>query len=169
MKRKQADRILLYLSIGAYAVMSISFMLMPIDAIGRTPGVLFWGGLLLGILFQLISETRRRRFLSRCRINPKKMQNPRNGLFTFSSNKYTKVADWILLVSLVCTILLFLITRGTGYLCFVFISISTMAFCMHCIFNGKIFFYVRNQSKILHLLEQKRVRTFNKGEGKNEK
>ena len=169
MTRKQMDQLLLCLSIGSFAVMSISFLLMPIDAMGGAPGVLFWGGLLLGILFQITLETRRRSFFAKYRVNPKKMQKPRNGFLTFSSNKYAKVADRILLVSVVCTILAFLITRGTGYLCFVFISISIMALCMHCILNGRIFFHVMNQTKVQQVLEQKKVRTFSKGEVKYEK
>ena len=169
MTRKQMDRLLLCLSIVFFAVMSISFLLMPIDAMGGAPGVLFWGGFLLGILFQIILETRRRSFFAKYRVNPKKMQKPRNGFLTFSSNKYAKVVDRILLVSVVCTILAFLITRGTGYLCFVFISISIMALCLHCIFNGRIFFHIMYQTKVRQVLEQKKVRTFNKGEGKHEK
>lgn len=169
MTRKQMDTLLLCLSVGSFAVMSISFLLMPIDAIGRTPGVLFWGGLLLGTFFQIALEARRRSFFARYHVNPKKMQKPRNGLLTFSSNKYAKLIDRILLVSVVCTVLTFLITKGTGYMCFVFISISVMALCMHCILNGRIFFHVMNQTKVQQVLEQKKVRTFSKGEGKYEK
>ena len=65
MTRKQMDRLLLCLSIGSFAVMSISFLLMPIDAMGGAPGVLFWGGLLLGILFQITLETRWRSFFAK--------------------------------------------------------------------------------------------------------
>lgn len=169
MTKKQTDKLLLCLSIGAFALMSISFLLMPIDEIGRTPGALFWVGLLLGILFQVILETRRRSFFAKYRVNPRKMQKPRNGLLTFSSNKYAKVVDRILVVSMVCTFLAFIITKGTGYVCFVFISISIMALCMHCILNGRIFFHVMNQTKVQQVLEQKKVRTFSKGEGKYEK
>lgn len=169
MTRKQTDRLLLCLSIGSFAIMSISFLLMPIDAIGTIPGVLFWGGLLLGMLFQITLETRRRSFFAKYRVNPKKMQKPRNGFLTFSSNKYAKIVDRILPVSVVCTVLAFLLTRGTGYICFAFIAITIMTLCMHCILNGRIFFHVMNQTKVQQVLEQKKVRTINKGEGKYEK
>lgn len=169
MTRKQTDRLLLWLSVISFATMSISFLLMPIDATGTVPGVLFWGGLLLGVLFQITIETRRRSFFAKYRVNPKKMQKPRNGLLTFSSNKYAKMVDCILPVSIVCTILAFLLTRGTGYICFAFIAITSMALCMHCILNGRNFFHVMNQTKVQRVLEQKKVRTFIKGEGKYEK
>ncbi len=166
MKRKQTDRAFLIVSICGFALMSISFLLMPLENMSILPGSLFWGGLILGVAFQIALEARRRVFFARYNVNRKKMQRPRNGLLSFGSNKIAKTADITLAVSVVATILAFLLTRGTGYICYICIAVSLLSFCLHCILNGRNYFHANNQDRVRQVLENKEEITSKKGEGK---
>lgn len=165
MNRSKADKLLLKLSIGAFFLMSSSFLLMPFDFLKIAAGILFWFGLALGALLQFILEARRRSFFAQYRVKRQKIQKPQNGLLSFGANRYAFIVDCMLLICILCLIAAFLLTRGTSIFCYIFISLTAFSFCMHCILNGRIYFYVNNQVKIRHALESKKVRTFRKGAG----
>lgn len=165
MKNMRKDRIILTISIICFFLMSISFVLMPFERMRILPGALFWGGLTVGIILQIVLEVRRRLFFTKYNAKREKMQKPRNGLLTFGSNRPAIIADTTMGISLVATILTFIITKGTGFLCYVFIATTLFAFCLHCILNGRIYFHAKNQIKIRQMLEQKMGNAQNKGEG----
>lgn len=169
MKQSKVDRLLLGASIGGFAVLAISFLLMPVEELGFVPGILFWGGLIIGAALQIMLETRRRSLFAKYNVNRKTMQKPRNGLLSFASNRIAAIGDGLLAVSAVVTVAAFILTKGTGYLCYAGLSMLVFFFCMHCIFNGRNYIYVKNQTKIRQVLEQKKANSSNKGEGKNEK
>lgn len=162
MSRKQIDTLLLGLSIGAFGIMSISFLLMPMEQISILAGGIFWLALLTGLILQVILEIRRRDFFARYRVRRQQMQRKRNGLLTFGANRIARMADTVLALSVICLILAFWLTRGTSYLCYILIAITAFSLCMHCVFNGRIYFHVINQTKIQRALEKKKVRTFRK-------
>lgn len=162
MSRKQVDTLLLRFSIGAFLAMSVSFLMMPIEAVSILAGGLFWFGLLIGLVLQTILEIRRREFFARYRVRRQKMQRPRTGLLTFCANRNATIADSTLVISVICLTLAFWLTRGTSYLCYILIAIATFSLCMHCVLNGRIYFHVINQTKIQRALEKKKVRTFRK-------
>lgn len=168
MKQNKADRFLLGISIGGFAILAISFMLMPVEGLGFVPGILFWVGLLTGVVLQIVLEARRNSLFAKYNVKRETMQKARNGLLSFRSNSLAAIADVILIISAVATILTFILTKGTGYLCYVCLSALVFSFCMHCILNGRIYIFVKNQSKVRQVLEQKKANTINKGEGKNE-
>lgn len=149
--------------------MSISFMLMPMETLRMASGLLFWGGLITGVGFQIILEARRRAFFAQYNVKRGKMQKPRNGFLTFGSNRIAMITDNFLVVSVVATILVFLFTKGYGYICYVCITVLLYSFCMHCIFNGRNYFHVNNQNKVRQVLEQKKANSLDKGEGDNDK
>ena len=158
MKNNQTDRILLAISICGYVLLSGSFLLMPLENAGMLPGLLFWGGLLTGAALQVVLEARRRAFFKQYNVKREKMQKPRNGLLSFGSNRWAYVADTAMIVSLVGTALAFILTKGTGMLCYGFVAATVLSFCLHCILNGRIFFHANNQNKIRQVLEQKSIR-----------
>ena len=166
MKQNKADRLLLGISIGGFVVLAISFMLMPVEGLGFVPGILFWGGLLTGVVLQIVLETRRSSLFARYNVKREQMQKARNGLMSFGSNRLASVADGCMIVSVVATILAFILTKGTGYLCYVCLSVLVFSFCMHCILNGRIYIFVKNQNKVRQVLEQKKANSMKKGEGK---
>lgn len=162
MNRKQIDSLLLRWSISGFGIMSVSFLLMPIEGISMLAGGMFWIGLLMGLVLQVVLEMRRRDFLARHRIKRQRMQRTHNGLLTFGANKVAIIADGVLVVSTICLALSFWLTRGTSYLCYILIALVVFSLCMHCVFNGRIYFHVINQTKIQQTLEKKKVRTFRK-------
>lgn len=168
MKASQADRILLGCAMAGFSVLSLSFWLIPLEALGILPGLLFWIGLAAGAASLIFLEIRRRSFFASYRVNRKKMQKPRCGLLTFGSNPEARVADAAMLISIPATLLVMLITHGIGYGCYLCIAVATLAVSLHSIFNGRIYFHVKNQKKIRHVLEKKKASIMGKGEGKNE-
>lgn len=169
MKQRQIDRILLGISVGCFLLMSASFLLMPIESITIIPGLLFWVGLILGIGLQIVLEVRRRAFFKSYAVKREKMQKPRNGLLTFGSNTAAMIIDRAMILSFVAMVLTFILTKGYGYVCYVFIATTILAFCMHCILNGRIYFHAKNQLKVRQVLEQKKANSLEKGEGDNDK
>lgn len=166
MRQNKTDRLLLGISIGGFTVLAISFMLMPVEGVGFLPGILFWAGLLTGVVLQIVLETRRNSLFAKYNVKRETMQKARNGLLSFKSNSLAAVADAFLIISVVATILAFILTKGTGYLCYVCLSALVLSFCMHCILNGRIYVFVKNQNKIRQVLEQKKANSMNKGGGK---
>ena len=162
MKNSNIDRMLLGVSIVGYLAMSASFMLMPVEALGIVPGIVFWAGLLIGTGMQMLLEKRRRAFFAAYGIGREKVQKPRNGLLTFASNKAAMIADGAFVCSMIAAILAFVLTKGAGYICYVCITAAASSFCLHCIFNGRIYFHINNQSKVRQALEQMKA---SKGEG----
>lgn len=165
MRNNRTDIILLVISLCGFSFMSFSFVLMPFEGIGNLPGALFWGGLLFGCAFQIVLERRRRTFFRKYNVKREKMQKPRNGLLSFGSNKKARIADNAMVISLIVTVLTFIFTNGSGFLCFVFIATTIFFFCLHCILNGRIYFHAYNQTRIQHVLEQKKANSQDKGEG----
>lgn len=166
MKQNKTDRLLLGTSIGGFAVLAISFMLMPVEGLGFVPGILFWGGLVTGVALQIVLEARRNSLFAKYNVKRETMQKARNGLLSFRSNSLAAVADVFLIVSAVATILAFILTKGTGYVCYISLSVLVFSFCMHCILNGRIYIFVKNQNKVRQVLEQKKANSMDKGEGK---
>ncbi len=164
MKRAQAESILLAISIFEFTLMSVSFVLMPFDSLKVLPGVLFWSGLLIGCGLQVTLEVRRRALFASYGVHYKQMQKPRNGLLSFKSNTPAMFADFILLISLPVSVLTFILTKGAGYICYIFLAINIYSFCLHCILNGRIYFYSKNQLKIRRMLEERKSKK-KEGEG----
>lgn len=149
--------------------MSVSFLLMPIEAMKFTPGLLFWLGLIIGIMLQIVLEVRRRAFFKSYKVKREKMQKPRNGLLSFNSNQIAAIVDKIMIISFASMILAFIITKGYGFVCYLLIATTVFSFCLHCILNGRIYFHAKNQIKVRQVLEQKKANYIDKGEGENEK
>lgn len=164
--KKNMDSLLLGLSVGGFLNLAISFLLMPVDGAGIAPGILFWGGLIIGVALQIVLETRRKALFARYDVKRESMQKARNGLISFGSNHLALIADILMVVSVIATILVFVLTKGAGYLCYVSLSVLVFSFCMHCILNGRIYIFVKNQKKVRQVLEQKKANATEKGEGK---
>ncbi len=166
MKQRKMDSLLLSISTCGFFLMSSSFFLMPMEGMNILSGALFWAGLLIGVILQIVLEARRRAFFSAHKVKREKMQKPRNGLLTFGSNREAKIADIVLLASFAGTVLALSFTKGRGYVCYVFIAITLFSFCLHCILNGRIYFHTKNQIKIRQTLEHKKANPINEGEEK---
>ncbi|MBQ2943199.1 MAG: hypothetical protein IJD93_00670 [Ruminococcus sp.] len=165
MNRKQVDSIWMGVSVFFFLLLSVSFLLMPIgnetSAEGISiysfiAGLVFWISLIMGIVTQCILAYRRKTWyvMNRAR---KVRSTQRIGLFSFFENTYAAVADVVAIISLIGLIIALFATQGIGYICYVLFSLFVFSFSMHCILNGKIYYHVVYQNKLLQTIEKERA------------
>lgn len=137
MEKKNTERVMLWTSVAGFLVMSLSFLLIPVEVLGYLPGALFWGGMICGIALQVLLDRRRRKSgTGRRRRNEKRI-----GFLSVGSNKEALVADCVFAGSIVFTVLAFVCTQGMGYVCYCAIGLMLFSFCMHCVLNGRNYHY----------------------------
>ncbi len=160
---KKNGLILLFVSIGSFFLMSASFLLMPIDLEAKglqnyssAIGIMFWVFLLLGIVTQFILGRMRKNWFIRNRIRRFQFRS-KVGLISFAQNLPACIADGIFVISLIGLIISVVATNGIGYACYIFMALLVFSFCMHCILNGKVYYFLTNQDKILKSSQPKHL------------
>lgn len=144
------DFIWLGVSIVGFAILSVSFLLMPVESnvvISKIAGVMFWLGLVIGIVFQVLLARQRKIGITKNRVQRLSNQRMKPGILSLFKNPIAVVFDLLMAIGLVGLISSMILTKGMGYICYVFISITVFSFSMHCIFNGRIYFYISNKEK----------------------
>lgn len=151
----------LYISIISFFLMSASFLLMPIDfakngakIVNILVGIMFWLFLVLGIVSQVLLSRNKNNWLAKNRVR-RFSAKKKIGLISFCQNIPACAADCLTLVGLIGLVVSVLATDGMGYICYVFMTLFVFAFCLHCIFNGKAYYVLTNQNKILNDTESK--------------
>lgn len=162
MNRKQVDTIWLGFSILSFLMLSVSFLLMPLGSEILTEnlstytlvaGLMFWSSIIMGIATQCVLAYRRRSWYVIHRIRKVRVTQ-KVGLVSFFKNAYATVADVVAILSLIGLVIVTIATQGTGYICYVLVSAFVFSFSMHCILNGKGFYYITNQDKLLQAIEK---------------
>ena len=132
-------------------VLSISILLMPIGSAQKEQsqipmfisGACFWIGLIGTVWMAIkINKARKQSYLFKDK-QPKVKQF---GLICFFKNKEAKVADIAMFASAVG----FIITRictGSFYWLFIFLALFVFSFGMHCMLNGKNYFYLTYKAR----------------------
>lgn len=165
MSRKQVDTIWLGFSIFFFLMFAVSFLLMPlgsetpiesISAYTMVAGLMFWISIIMGIVTQCVLAHRRRSWYVIHRIR-KARATQKIGLISFFKNSYATVADAVTILSLIGLVIAMIATQGTGYICYVLVSLFVFSFSMHCILNGKVFYHIINQNKMLQAIEKERA------------
>lgn len=137
--RKKINISLFVISIIGFLLLSVSFLLMPLNNELSKPnflaGILFWLSCVIGVVPQILLSLRINHNNSRHGI----------GLLKFFQNPYAIISDIAFVISVIGLIVAMVLTDGTGYLCYVFISMTVFFFAMHCIFNGKNYFYIHKK------------------------
>lgn len=146
---KKKDKILFLISVVAFLLFSISFLLMPTDnsVLTVVSGGMFWLMLIIGIVTQIIVSVS----IKKWKLQKKgklKRHLKRIGLISFFSNPIAKVFDILTIIGLIGFVISMLITNATGYVCYIFMAITVFAFSSHCIFNGKNFYYIKNEENL---------------------
>lgn len=150
------DKTLLWLSIAGFLVQSASFPLMPLDSMGFLPGILFWAGLLLGVVLQITLEFRRRRFFKTRHLDRRNFQKVRCGAFMFFAGPAGAAADVGFLISAIGLVIVWAATNGIGYGCFVLSGAALFFLEMHCVCNGRNFFHANHTKRVIKALERKK-------------
>ena len=159
MRTNRADLLFLLISILAFLTMSVGFLLMKVVSLVYLPGIFVWSGLLIGVVFQVVLVVRRRRFYHQSGVKAEKRKRAGLGVFTFASNRLAMVADILLLISVGAVVIAYICTKGIGWSCYIAISVAVFTFCLHCILNGRVFYYVVHFPKIRHQLKQRNQKT----------
>lgn len=149
MKLKK-ELIWLSISIAGFAILSVSFLLMPVEShavISKIAGLMFWLGLVIGIMFQILLARHKKIGMTKNRIQRLANQRIKPGIFSLFKNPMAIVFDLLMAIGLVGLISSMILTKGMGYICYMFISITVFSFSMHCIFNGRIYIYISNKEK----------------------
>lgn len=165
MSRKQVDSIWLGISIFFFFMLSVSFLLMPLGS--ETPtesislytlvaGLMFWISIVMGIVTQCVLAYRRKDWYVIHRIR-KARASQKIGFVSFFKNTYAAIADVVAIFSLIGLVIAMIATHGSGYICYVFVSLFVFSFSMHCILNGKVFYHIVNQNKLLQAIEKERA------------
>ena len=63
-------------------------------------------------------------------VRAEKTQKHRIGLISFVSNKEARIVDTVLAVSFAMTVMTYVITKGSGSVCYVFIAATILSFCV---------------------------------------
>lgn len=154
MERKKVDVIWLVVSIVSFALMSISFVLMPLDKtielydlMDIIPGIMFWVFLLFGVVGQVLLTIRRKQFLEINKQKRFRIKKERIGLISVFKNIPAIIADVGFVISLVVFFIATEIANGIGYICYILLAVCVFLFCLHCILNGKNFRYVTKQEE----------------------
>ena len=169
MKNKKTEALLLGLSLLCYFAMSLTFLFMPLEKDTFVSGIVFWTGLVGGSVMQIMLNAQRKDFFRKNNISYKNTKKSRAGIARFFTNRPAKIADVSFCVSLMATVIALIATKGYGYLCYVFISLTVFSFVLHCIFNGKNFDFVLNKSKICNILDKRYKQNYKEKErGRND-
>lgn len=140
MKTNDMSR-LLHISIVGFLLMSLTFLLMPLN---DTPpeeginffkiivGLMFWLFLIVGVVTQII-------LLKKFKKHEKKKGKRRIGLLSFLQNREAAIFDLLCFIGLIAVAYISIFTDGTMYFAYVSMTVFVFSFCMHCILNGKIY------------------------------
>ncbi len=165
MKSKKVDYIWLFASIVSFLLLSVSFLLMPIESENTTEGislitmvagVMFWLSIICGIVTQAILSHKVKSWLASNRVRRGRIVK-NIGVISFFQNPFAIVADIATVIGLVGLIIAVLLTHGIGYACYIFLSLFVFSFSMHCILNGKNFYVIENKTKIQQTLQKERA------------
>lgn len=165
MKSKKTDYAWLTASIISFLLLSISFLLMPIESknasdevsiISILAGALFWISIVCGIATQAVLSHRIKSWLASNRIRSGRLVR-KCGLISFFKNPFAVVADIAMIVGLIGLVITVILTHGIGYVCYVFLALFVFSFTMHCILNGKTFYVIENKGKIEQALQKERA------------
>jgi len=165
MSRKQTDSLWLGGSVFFFLMLAVSFLLMPFE--GKTPtndlsiytivsGLMFWTSIVMGTVTQCVLAHRRKVWHKNHRVKCDKTIR-KVGLLSFFSNTAAAVADVTAIAGLLGLIISMIVTEGSGYICYAFIAVFVFSFSMHCILNGRIFYYVVHQDQMLYVIEKERA------------
>jgi hypothetical protein len=101
-------------------------------------GIVFWLSLIVGVVTQVILSRTVKKTLGRGYLKSKK----KIGLISFFSNKYAAIFDIVMVAGCIGMIFSSIFSSYFGYLSYIIWFVFIFSFIMHCILNGKIYYYI---------------------------
>ena len=157
------DKILMKIVYCLLAVSSLSLMLATVADFKGEPfkvflayatGVIFWLFLILGyVVFYKINKHRKEYEKTQVRESDRETRrknretNKKPGIICFFSNKYAVIADIVMVVSLVLSLVFLFVPSLSQNAAIIFVSILVLSIHMHGILNGVNFRYISKISK----------------------
>lgn len=164
MRNERSNAAWLTVSVLAFLLMSAAFTIMPLEVpynsvvLSLLPGAMFWAGLMIGIVTQIVLSCRCRKWRADSRGGKQRASNKRIGLLSFLQTVPGCIADVTCIISAVALTLSLILTRSRGYFCYVFMALFVFSFCMHCVFNGKIYYQIKHQGKLSGNFEKAKLK-----------
>lgn len=128
---------LILIQIISFFISSVSMCFMPLGSyydgklqkgIAMILGVIFWIFLIAGFVLNIVIR----------KTDKDKNVKGRCGIIRLFQNKYAKIADVILIISFIVSVIT-IVSKSTIYLGAVVLFVFVFSFEMHCILNGKYF------------------------------
>ena len=139
------QKYMFWISVFGFFAMSLSFLFMYKDIlyIGMPireviASIVFWVMLIIGIAAQIMLYIIMRESIKSDFTTKKR----KIGLICCFSNRYAAVADLLMIVSAVILTVSFIFTDASNYFNYIILSVFVFSFSMHCILNGRKFYYM---------------------------
>lgn len=155
MKKKMIYLISSLVSFFTVSIAIIMMYFLETDQTGGIPilnlmcGLAFWIFLLVGIVLQVILSRQISKWIAQ---NRRAIRHTKTdikfGIISFFKNIPGTVSDITFIISLISLLISYWFSGGTSLLCYISLSVVFLAFCAHCIFNGKNYYFIKNGSKI---------------------
>ena len=146
MKMKK-QKCMFWISAFGFFAMSLSFLFIYQDImyIGTSirkviAGIVFWVMLIIGIAAQIMLYLSLRKSIKADFTTKKR----KIGLICFFSNRYAAVADLFMTLSVITLIISYAFTDASNYFNYIILSVFVFSLSMHCILNGRKFYYMKH-------------------------
>ncbi len=140
------------LSIIFYAISSVTICCIPLIEVNTMGlekkfsyilGALFWIGLIIGQVMFWISDFTRKNTEEKS----ESVSFLEWGALSFFRNNESKIADVILIVSVILILILIVFKISNTWLIVLSLAILFMSFNLHCMLNGVNYSYIKNNHK----------------------
>ena len=124
---------LFFISSAAFVISSLSVLMMILEISDILPGIVFWAGMIAGIVFYILSVKY---------MPVKKGKGGLPGGLHFFSNRPALVTDIVMIICLGLTIYFAVNFRSNQTIAAVILFLLILSVYAHFLFNGKVYKYI---------------------------
>lgn len=160
---KKFNLVLLIVSTSSFFIASVMLTILRFtgqtmaerSALDFAFAIAFWIFLLIGIVGQIILSIQIKIWEKKYSQSQRLKDTLRPGIIAFFRSFPGILSDGAFLLALIIFIIAHIATDGTGIVCYICVSVMFLAFCLHCIFNGKNYYYIINRDTIEKIYKNK--------------
>lgn len=156
MKQKLSEvKSCFWLAVVFLGILSFTFILMPIAnymegilqrSILFLIGCLFWGALISGYFFLILTYKNYKRTVSKKILKENESMHAFE-LLAICSNQEAKITDIVLLADLMLLLVINLLKKTDGIFSYIGLAVFVFTIHMHCMFNGNIYRKIKGERK----------------------